>query len=62
VTLITDKSAVASIARNTDDRPTFEYYWLRRLLNAWTSPRDEISSSTYESFRRRVPVRIEPNH
>ncbi len=30
------------IAHNTDDRPTFEYYWLRRLARMWASPRRNL--------------------
>ena len=28
---------------NTDDRPTFEYYWLRKTFSKWKSPRLDLS-------------------
>lgn len=59
VTIIGDKSALATIAANTDDRPTFEYYWLRRLAGLWVSPRTEISDPAFDPFRKRVPVTYE---
>ncbi len=60
VAVIRDKQAMAGIASNTDDRPTFEYYWLRQVLGRWVSPRVEVSSAAYDRFRKRIPVAIEP--
>ncbi|MCR4523806.1 MULTISPECIES: hypothetical protein [Bosea] len=45
VTVIRDKQAVAAITSNTDDHPTFEYYWLRQMFGRWVSPRLEVSST-----------------
>jgi hypothetical protein len=41
---------------NTDDRPTFEYYWLRQRLGTWVSPRDSLDSPRFNTYRRTVPV------
>lgn len=34
-----------AIGHNTDDRPTFEYYWFRQLTNRWDDPRRSILSA-----------------
>lgn len=41
---------------NSDDRPTFEYYWLRQRLGTWVSPRESLDSPRFNSYRRSVPV------
>lgn len=41
---------------NTDDRPTFEYYWLRQRLGTWISPRDSLDNARFNEYRRSVPV------
>lgn len=57
VAIFRDKAVFASIAHNTDDHPTFEYYWLRQKLGLWTSPRTQVSAPEFERFRRLVQVR-----
>jgi predicted membrane-bound spermidine synthase len=56
---------------NSDDRPTFEYYWLRQRLGSWTSPRASLAESRFDPYRRTLtvlgvdpassrPLRVEP--
>jgi hypothetical protein len=45
---------------NTDDHPTFEYYWLRKRLGTWISPRESLDSPRFDKYRRTVPVLISP--
>lgn len=42
---------------NTDDRPTFEYYWLRQLFRAWNSPRVNFWDIDFKPYSQAVPVR-----
>lgn len=42
---------------NTDDRPTFEYYWLRQLLGTWSSPRVNFWDIDFKPYSQTVPVR-----
>lgn len=39
---------------NTDDRPTFEYYWLRRTLGTWKSPRLDLFGA--KQYEHKIPV------
>ncbi|MCO6409068.1 hypothetical protein GTW23_12865 [Hoeflea alexandrii] len=41
---------------NTDDSPTFEYFWLRQLLGRWQSPRVGLDADQFSSFETEVPV------
>ncbi|MDR2488875.1 MAG: hypothetical protein LBD42_05220 [Desulfovibrio sp.] len=43
---------------NTDDRPTFEVYWLRRLLGVWASPRVNLWDLDLRQYVKAVPVVI----
>lgn len=43
---------------NSDDHPTFEYFWLRRALGIWRSPRIALSANV-EAYKRSVPVRLD---
>lgn len=45
---------------NTDNHPTFEYYWLRQRLGTWVSPRESLDSPRFDKYRRTVPVLISP--
>jgi hypothetical protein len=56
VAVFQDKSVFREIASNSDNHPTFEYYWLRQKLGLWTNPRTEVSAPEFERFRRSVPV------
>ncbi|WP_368643551.1 hypothetical protein [Castellaniella ginsengisoli] len=44
---------------NTDDRPTFEYYWLRQLLGTWKSPRLQFWDLDLEKYKTVVPTVFE---
>jgi spermidine synthase len=56
VVRLTDAVVQNGILHNTDDRPTFEYYWMRRLLgsslpereNLWYLPLESISVKVVE--------------
>jgi spermidine synthase len=50
------RSPRPQIDLNTDDRPTFEYYWLRQRLGTWISPRDGLDNPRFNEYRRTVPV------
>jgi spermidine synthase len=41
---------------NSDDRPTFEYYWLRQRLGTWISPQESLDGQRFNAYRRTVPV------
>jgi hypothetical protein len=56
VAVFRDKTAFNHIASNTDDRPSFEYYWLRQTLGLWKSPRTEVSAPEFDAFRNQIPV------
>lgn len=43
---------------NTDDRPTFEYYWLRKIFRIWVSPRVSLSDIDLKSYSIDVPVLV----
>ncbi|MBV6274142.1 hypothetical protein KVP09_14665 [Alcaligenaceae bacterium CGII-47] len=43
---------------NTDDRPTFEYYWLRQLFGTWVSPRLNFWDLDLSKYTKSVPVTI----
>lgn len=42
------------VAHNTDDRPTFEYDWLRRLARTWVSPRRNLGDLKLD--KQSIPV------
>ena len=44
---------------NTDDRPTFEYYFLRKLAGTWVSPRLEFWNLDLDVYTTNLPVRYE---
>lgn len=44
---------------NTDDRPTFEYYWWRQLMGTWVSPRKTLWDLDLKSHSERLPVQIQ---
>lgn len=44
---------------NTDDRPTFEYYFLRKLLDDWVSPRRQLGDVDLARYTTQVPVRYQ---
>jgi predicted membrane-bound spermidine synthase len=62
VVAVTDKSAFSGLDSNTDDRPTFEYYWLRQRLGVWRSPRVALSDAVFDPLRRDVPVQSQAVH
>ncbi len=41
---------------NSDDHPTFEYYWLRQRLGTWVTPRENLDGPRFNEYRRTVPV------
>lgn len=41
--VVFEKAPKWEIDENTDDRPTFEYYWTRQTFGRWISPRTHIS-------------------
>ena len=41
---------------NTDDRPTFEYYWLRQILGSWVSPRVALYDLDVSPYTKSIPV------
>jgi|GEM_PF-689991 len=41
---------------NTDNNPTFEYYWWRQRLGVWKSPRTSLTSEEFDQYRKNVPV------
>ncbi|MDP1723744.1 MAG: hypothetical protein Q8L85_03490 [Alphaproteobacteria bacterium] len=43
---------------NTDDKPTFEYYWLRQLLGNWISPRLNLWDIDLTKYIKDVPVLV----
>jgi spermidine synthase len=42
------------VRHNTDDHPTFEYYWLSRTFGTWTSPRTQLWDLTLPARSVRV--------
>ncbi|MBA4117332.1 MAG: hypothetical protein C0514_00345 [Candidatus Puniceispirillum sp.] len=44
---------------NTDDYPTFEYYWVRQLLGNWVSPRVSFQDLDFKPYFRDIPVKIQ---
>lgn len=44
---------------NTDDRPTFEYYWWRQLTGVWVSPRVTLWDLDLNSYSKALPVKVE---
>ncbi len=45
---------------NTDDNPTFEYYFLRKFLGTWISPRVEFWNLDLKKYTIDLPVRYIP--
>lgn len=54
-----NKDVVNHIDYNTDDKPTFEYYWLRQTLDKWTSPREPVEKLANQSSIVTIPVVID---
>jgi spermidine synthase len=46
------------VDNNTDNRPTFEYYWYRKLIGTWKSPQKALWDFNMKSFITDVPVYI----
>lgn len=44
------------IDANTDNRPTFEYYWLRKNFGKWKSPQVSLSGPQFQVLGFQVPV------
>ncbi len=44
---------------NTDDRPTFEYYWLRQLAGAWVSPRVHFWDIDFKPYSQMITVQVQ---
>lgn len=44
---------------NTDDRPTFEYYWWRQFTGVWVSPRVPLWDLDLTPHSRALPVKVE---
>ncbi|KQV19475.1 hypothetical protein ASC97_29175 [Rhizobium sp. Root1203] len=56
VVLLNNIPPLAVTDANTDDWPTFEYYWLRQVLGTWASPRVGLGSIDLSNSSRTVPV------
>lgn len=41
---------------NSDDFPTFEYFWFRQLLGRWQSPRVGLDAAGFSIFETELPV------
>jgi len=59
VAVLTSVPADAVTDANTDDWPTFEYYWLRQAFNKWASPRVGLDSINLDAESNLIPVRQE---
>lgn len=59
ITIFKDLPAEFQSDANTDDRPTFEYYWLRQLLGVWQSPRAQLSDIDVKKYTTDVPVQYD---
>lgn len=44
------------VESNTDDHPTFEYYWLRKLLGLWISPQTALWDIDLKAYSCKIPV------
>jgi hypothetical protein len=44
------------VDNNTDNSPTFEYYWYRKLIGTWKSPRKALWDINMKPFITEVPV------
>jgi len=56
ITIFKDVPAEFRTDANTDDRPTFEYYWLRQLFGVWQSPRVQLWDVDVKQYTTDVPV------
>ncbi len=50
--------AILTADASTDDRPTFEYYWLRQLTGTWVSPRVQLSQVDLSQMTAQIPVSV----
>lgn len=57
VTFTAPPPAAKGVVFNTDDRPTFEYCWLRKAMGTWVSPIPNLWDLKLEA--RAVPVVVE---
>lgn len=58
VTFFDSAEAFEDISRNTDDWPSFEYYYLRMLFDTWESPRVSLNSEDFSPWQSDIPVLI----
>jgi predicted membrane-bound spermidine synthase len=50
VRVFNDLEGLEGIDANTDDSPSFEYFWLRQLLGTWVSPRTSLADERFAKF------------
>lgn len=60
ITIFNNVPAELKTDPNTDDKPTFEYYFLRKLLGTWISPRVEFWNLDLKKYTIDLPVRYTP--
>ena len=56
VALFKDVPTNMIVDNNTDDRPTFEYYWYRKLIGTWKSPQEGLWNINIKPFVTEVDV------
>ncbi len=56
VLVLDNPQILSDVDANTDNNPTFEYYWLRKILGIWRSPRVELSNQQFAPLKKTVPV------
>jgi hypothetical protein len=56
ITIFNNVPAELKTDPNTDDKPTFEYYFLRKLLGTWISPRVEFWNLDLKKYTIDLPV------
>jgi uncharacterized membrane protein YeaQ/YmgE (transglycosylase-associated protein family) len=54
--LFTDVPESLKTDANTDNHPTFEYYWFRQVTDSWVSPRVSLLDVDTESYAKQIPI------
>lgn len=59
IAYLTSGHKLGEISHNRDDRPTFEYYWLRQRLGRWDDPRRHLLEGVQPESVYQIPIVID---